>query len=170
VPVGVTLDITPQISEGGQITMHIHPSISEVVNIVPQPIADSSIDIAGSLPVIDLRETDTVMRVKDQTTILIGGLMQSREFSRDEKIPVLGDIPIIGQLFRQSKVEETRTELVFFVTPTILDAPAITRVREEAEASLEELDGLRLDRLKEPPWWRYPFFGYYGLETTHGTP
>ena len=112
---------------------------------------------------IDLRETDTVMRVEDQTTILIGGLIQSRELDRQQKVPLLGDIPIIGQVFRQTKIEELRTELVILLRPTVLDAPTITRVRAEAEAAVEELDGLRGSRLHERPWWRRPFGEYYGV-------
>jgi len=163
VPVGVTLDITPQISDDGHITMHIHPSISEVVDVVIQPQSNPDLDSVGSLPVIDLRETDTVMRVPDQNTILIGGLIQSREFERHDKIPLLGDIPYLGALFRMTRVEEARTELIILVTPTILDAPTIARVRNEAERSLNDLDALRGDRRAESPWWRRPFFEDYGV-------
>lgn len=163
VPVGVTLDITPQISADGVITMHLHPSISEVVDIVEQPPADPELDAVGSLPVIDLRETDTVMRVEDGVSVLIGGLLKSRQLDRQRKVPVFGDIPWIGQLFRLTEIEESRAELIILVTPTVLDAPVITRVREDARRSLERLDELREDRLHEGPWWRQPFFETYGL-------
>jgi MSHA biogenesis protein MshL len=164
IPVGVTLDITPQISEQGEITLHIHPSISEVVDIVPQPQGDPTLEESGSLPVIDLRETDTVMRVSDKTTIVIGGLIQSREFERQRKVPLLGDIPLLGQIFRRTDTEETRTELLIMVTPRILDPPRIVRVREEAERSIGEAEALRQERLHERPWWRPPFRQYYGVE------
>jgi MSHA biogenesis protein MshL len=164
IPVGVTLDITPQISEQGEITLHIHPSISEVVDIVPQPQGDPTLEESGSLPVIDLRETDTVMRVSDETTIVIGGLIQSREFERQRKVPLLGDIPLLGQIFRRTDTEEARTELVIMVTPRILDPPRIVRVREEAEKSIAEAEALRQKRLHERPWWRPPFRQYYGVE------
>lgn len=167
VPVGVTLDITPQISEDGYITMHIHPSISEVVDIVPQPVADSSLDVAGSLPVIDLRETDTVMRVEDRQTILIGGLIQSRELDRQRKIPLLGDIPWLGQLFRLTQVDESRTELVILVTPKVLAPPVITEVRKAALESLDALDALGRERSSEGPWWRKPYGRPYGVEVDH---
>lgn len=164
VPVGVTLDITPQISDDDQITMHVHPSISEVVDIVPQPIADPSLDVAGSLPVIDLRETDTVMRVEDRQTILIGGLIQSRELDRQRKVPLLGEIPWLGQLFRLSEVEETRSELVILVTPTVLDAPVITEIRQQALRSIENVEALGRERSTEGPWWRKPYGASYGVE------
>ena len=168
VPVGVTLDITPQISDDDHITMHIHPSISEVVDIVPQPIADPSLDVAGSLPVIDLRETDTVMRVEDRQTILIGGLIQSRELDRQRKIPLLGEIPWLGQAFRLTEVIESRTELVILVTPTVLSPPVITEVRDDALASLREVDALGRERGTEGLWWRKPYGRPYGVEVGHG--
>lgn len=164
IPVGVTLDITPQISDQNEITLHLHPSISEVVEIVPQPQADTTLDDVGSLPVIDLRETDTVMRVADETTVVIGGLIQSRELERQRKFPVLGDLPWLGQLFRRTDIEESRTELVILVTPRVLDAPKIARVREETERSIDEANALRRSRLHERPWWRRPFRQYYGVE------
>ena len=164
VPVGVTLDITPQISEDDRITMHLHPSISEIVDVVTQPSGSPLLDATGSLPVIDLRETDTVMRVDDGATILIGGLIQSREIERQGKVPVFGDIPWLGQAFRQSEVDHQRTELVILVTPRILDAPMISRVRDDARAALDSLEALRDRRLSEGPWWRRPFGESYGVE------
>ncbi|MEM7410912.1 MAG: secretin N-terminal domain-containing protein [Myxococcota bacterium] len=164
VPVGVTLDITPQISDDDRITMHLHPSISEIVDIVTQPSGSPLLDATGSLPVIDLRETDTVMRVDDGSTILIGGLIQSREIERQAKVPVFGDIPWLGQAFRQSNVEHERTELVILVTPRILDAPMISRLRDNARDSFAVLEALRERRLAEGPWWRRPIGESYGVE------
>jgi MSHA biogenesis protein MshL len=164
IPVGVTLDITPQISDQNEITLHLHPSISEVVDIVPQPQGDPLLTESGSLPVIDLRETDTVMRVADETTVVIGGLIQSREIERQRKVPLLGDLPWLGQIFRRTEIEESRTELVIMVTPRVLDAPKIARVREETQKSIAEADARRRARLHERPWWRRPFREYYGVE------
>jgi MSHA biogenesis protein MshL len=153
-PVGVTLDVTPQISEYGEITLHVHPSVSEIVEIREQPQLPDQ-DDTGSLPVIDLRETDTVLRVQDGQTIVIGGLIQHRELDTERKIPLLGDIPILGQLFRQMDVEERRSELVIFLTPTVLDPPTIQRVTAEGEGRLETLDELRLERRAiRSSWWR----------------
>jgi type II secretory pathway component GspD/PulD (secretin) len=127
-------------------------------------VGGSSATGAGSLPVIDLRETDTVMRVADEATVVIGGLIQSREIERKRKFPVLGDLPWVGQIFRRTVIEESRTELVIMVTPRVLDPPKIARVREETEMSIEEADALRRSRLHERPWWRRPFGEYYGVE------
>jgi MSHA biogenesis protein MshL len=153
-PVGVTLDVTPQISEYGEITLHVHPSVSEIVEIREQPQLPGQ-DDTGALPVIDLRETDTVLRVQDGETIVIGGLIQHRELDVERKIPLLGDIPILGQLFRQMDVEERRSELVIFLTPTVLDPPTIQRVSAEGEERLQTLNEFRLERRAiRSSWWR----------------
>lgn len=164
VPVGVTLDVTPQISEDGFVTMHIHPSVSEIVDIRLQPRTSDEQTDTGSLPVIDLREADSVLRVPDATTIVIGGLIQSREFDRERKVPLLGDIPGLGRLFRGSRVEERRSELVILITPRILDAPRISRIWEETENAYAELESLRDERRVARPWWRKPRGQSYGVE------
>ncbi len=162
VPVGVTLDVTPYVSQEGEITLHVHPSVSEVVDVVTQPSSDPDQPQVGSLPVIDLRETDTVLRVEDGQTIVIGGLIQSREFDQERKVPLLAEIPWLGQLFRNTSTEERRSELLVLLTPTTLDPPRIARVTEEALASLEETDALRNERLLQRPWWRRPYGQSYG--------
>jgi MSHA biogenesis protein MshL len=153
-PIGVTLDVTPQVSEYGEITLHVHPSVSEIVEIREQPRLPGQ-DAVGALPVIDIRETDTVLRVMDGETVVIGGLIQHSELDIERKIPLLGDIPWLGQLFRQTDVEERRSELVIFLTPTVLDPPTIRRVTAEGEQNLSNLDELRLQRRAiRSSWWR----------------
>lgn len=153
-PVGVTLDVTPQISDNREVTLHVHPSVSEIVEVREQPQVEGQ-TASGSLPVVNLRETDSVVRIRDGETLVIGGLIQTRDLDVEKKIPLLGDIPWIGQLFRQSDVVETRSELVIFLTPTVLDAPTIRRVHRESEGRLDALDDTRLGRRAiESRWWR----------------
>ena len=153
-PVGVTLDVTPQISENGDVTLHVHPSVSEIVEVREQPLVAGQ-TASGSLPVVNLRETDSVVRVRDGETLVIGGLIQTRDLDIEKKVPLLGDIPWLGQLFRQSDVAEIRSELVIFLAPTVLDAPTIRRVDRDSRERLEALDGTRVDRRAvEPRWWR----------------
>jgi MSHA biogenesis protein MshL len=157
IPVGVTLDVTPQVSNAGDVTLHVHPSVSEIVSLELQPQFDSSLEQAGSLPVIDLREADTVLRVPDGTTIVIGGLVQTSELERQRKIPLLGDIPLIGYLFRNSEIEERRRELLIFLTPTVLDPPRIAQITEDLLGDVDSADALRGERSLVWPWWRRPF-------------
>ena len=162
IPIGVTLDVTPRISQDGEVTLHIHPSVSEVVAVQPQPSTDPSAQQTGSLPVVDLRETDTVVRVRDAETIVIGGLMRSRNLDMERKVPFFGDLPLLGAFFRSTNVEELRTELIILLTPRILRAPTVRRVADEANASQASLDALRLARRPQRPWWRVPRGVSYG--------
>jgi MSHA type pilus biogenesis protein MshL len=156
VPVGVTLDVTPQVAADDEITLHIHPSFSEIVSVELQPTSDPSLPQVGSLPVIDLREVDTVLRVRNGGTVVLGGLVQSKEFEQERRVPYVGDIPIIGNFFKGQITEERRTELVIFLTPRVLDPPQITQIWEDIESRFSEIDDLRRERSLGNPWWRHP--------------
>ncbi len=157
VPVGVTLDVTPHVSDRSEITLHIRPSVSEIVAVELQPTNDPNLPQNGSLPVVDLRETDSVLRVADGTTIVIGGLVRSREFEQVRRVPLLGDLPLLGSLFRGTRTEERRSEMVILLRPTVLDPPRIVRTAETFAANLDALDEIRTDRSIGFPWWRQPF-------------
>ena len=91
----------------------------------------------------------------DGDTVVIGGLIQHREIDIERKIPLLGDIPWLGQLFRGTDVEERRSELVIFLTATVLDAPTLRRVTAESQESLRRLNELWLERRAiRSSWWR----------------
>lgn len=162
VPVGVNLDVTPQISANGEITLHVRPSVSEVVSVAQQPRSSANLPQNGSLPIVDVRETDSVLRVHDGDTIVIGGLVQSREYEQDRKVPRLGELPYIGALFRGTRTEEVRSELLIFLTPTVLDPPRVARVSAEARERLERVDAIGRSRTNTRPWWRKPFGKSYG--------
>jgi MSHA biogenesis protein MshL len=162
IPVGVNLDVTPQVSADGDITLHVRPSVSEVVSVEPQPRASDDVPQNGSLPVVDVRETDTVLRVRDGATIVLGGLVQSREFEQERRVPGLSDIPLLGALFRNTSVSQIRTELVIFLTPTVLDPPRVTRTAVEARDRLDAVDEVGLERSHGFPWWRRPIGESYG--------
>lgn len=162
VPVGVTLDVTPHVSTDQKITLHVRPSVSEIVAVEPQPTSDPDLPQTGSLPVVDLRETDAVVSVPDGTTIVIGGLVRSREFEQERRVPFFGDIPLLGNLFKRIDTEERRTELLIFLRPTILDRPRTVQVVDERERRLSELDDLRSARSLPWPWWRAPLGRSYG--------
>ena len=161
IPVGVNLDVTPQVSEDGAITLHVRPSVSEIASIELQPRANPTQPQNGSLPVVDVRETDAVLRVRDGETIVLGGLVQSRELELERKVPGLGDLPLLGNAFRSTHTEEIRTELLIFLTPTVLDAPRVSRVSADGRARFDEVDALRAAR-SQPPWWREPRGRSYG--------
>jgi type II secretory pathway component GspD/PulD (secretin) len=111
VDVGVKLLITPLTGGNNEITTRIAPEVSNITEL----------DLQTGLPVLSTRRADTTVRVKDGETIAIGGLSLNQQQVTNRKIPVLGDIPLLGSLFRSRKQNEVRTELVVFVTPRILN-------------------------------------------------
>lgn len=109
IKVGIVLKITPYISDNGEITVQIEPEVSDVV---ARGVSD--------LPVVSKRKVTTTVRVKDGETIVIGGLLQRNERDILVKIPILGSIPILGYLFRNTRKEVEETEVIVFITPRII--------------------------------------------------
>ena len=113
---GVFLGVTPHADSEGTITMDIHPSVSNLVEVASFPASDPQ----ARRPVIDTRETQTVVSVKDQEVIIIAGLMQDNVRENISKFPLLGDIPYLGKAFRREVKQSEKTELVILLTPTIV--------------------------------------------------
>lgn len=114
VDVGVKLSITPLTGGNGEITTRVAPEVSNITEL----------DLQTGLPVLSTRRADTTVRVKDGETIAIGGLTLNQEQTTSSKIPLLGDIPLVGNLFRSKKKNLVQTELVVFVTPRIIHPAA----------------------------------------------
>ena len=115
--------MTPFITPEGLVEMILTPEISELAD-KSQWVPTSS-GPAGTVlsPVINSRSADTVVVVPDGQTVVIGGLMENDKISSDSKIPILGDIPLIGNLFKRQAKNYTKTELIIFLTPHIVAAP-----------------------------------------------
>jgi MSHA biogenesis protein MshL len=113
IDVGLTLDVTPQIDGRGNIIMSIHPIVSEKTTTVSSPSGNK-------VPVLDIREADTIVRAKEGETVVIGGLIKNRKSTADTGVKGLMNIPIIGQFFKLNEEEGTKTELVVFLTPKII--------------------------------------------------
>jgi type II secretory pathway component GspD/PulD (secretin) len=105
---GVTLDITPIVTPDNEVTVALHPvvnSLSGILNGVPQ---------------IATRDTQTTVHLRNNQTLIIGGLIQEATTRTENKIPVLGDLPLVGGVFRNSQTNATRNELIIVVTPHVL--------------------------------------------------
>jgi len=113
VDVGVKLQVRPLTGGGGEVTLRIDPEGTEVSNV-------SEIDPRTGLPVLSTRQAGTTVRVKDGETVMIGGLTQYQTEDRVTKVPLLGDLPLIGNLFRSRSRGSLESDLVVFVTPHIL--------------------------------------------------
>ncbi len=114
---GVFLGVTPHADSEGTITMDIHPSVSSFVTAAEFPPGDAA---QARRPIIDTRETQTVVSVEDGEMIIIAGLLQDDVREATTKFPVLGDIPYLGKMFRREVTTSEKTELVVLITPTIV--------------------------------------------------
>jgi MSHA biogenesis protein MshL len=118
---GVVLDLTPQIDDQGNVLLHVHPSISEVTTVTK----NLNLGTAGSLTLplasSSTSEMDTVVRGRDGEVMVIGGLMRQAKTDGADKVPLAGDIPVIGNLFRAKTVQMQKRELVVLIKPSIVD-------------------------------------------------
>jgi type II secretory pathway component GspD/PulD (secretin) len=121
--IGITLKVIPQVRElesGGQgINMIIHPAVSDVAAFIEARAPDGSV-YPTSYPVISIREADTNVTIDDGDTIVIGGLISSYTVDEEDKIPLLGDIPILGYLFKEEHTKLKKTNLLIFITTRIV--------------------------------------------------
>ena len=114
ITVGTILSITPQVSADGTVTLDITPAVSRLVR------TETSATGNTNAPVIDIRQASSIVRVRDGATIIMGGLVQDSTTSTQRKVPLLGDIPLLGKAFSGTNKVSERTELVFFVTPRVI--------------------------------------------------
>ena len=118
---GIALDVTPQIGEGGMITLHIRPAVTDVttrnlvVNLGEQ-IGSYTLPLASS----SVKETDSIVRVRDGFIVAIGGLMSQAQSETEGKVPGLGDIPFLGGIFKNNKRAMRKREMVVLVKPTVI--------------------------------------------------
>ena len=116
--VGIILRVTPQISESEWVTLDVYQEISEVKE------GSSSDSAASGGPTTTKRSAETHVSVRSNQTVVIGGLMQEVETESESKVPILGDIPLLGALFRNKRKTKRKTNLLIFLTPHVIDSPS----------------------------------------------
>jgi len=117
--VGIILTVTPYITSDGMVEMIVAPQTSSL-----DPTLTVQIAQGVNAPVIDTISANTVAVTPDGQTVVIGGLMQRSKASADTKIPFLGDIPLLGNLFKRKTDSNSREELLIFLTPYVIQAPS----------------------------------------------
>ncbi|HEX7010434.1 MAG TPA: type II secretion system secretin GspD [Phycisphaeraceae bacterium] len=115
--VGIILNVTPHISPDGLVSMEVAPEISA--------ISGETVPISETVdaPVIEKRSAQTRVAIRDGQTIVIGGLMEDQKNATISKVPLLGDIPLVGVLFQRQETEKRKTELLIFLTPVVAAQP-----------------------------------------------
>lgn len=120
-PVGVQLYITPQAVGRNRVKLHTISIVSSVSGFAPLPTLAGGTRLNGMInPVIESREAETAVTIEDGSTLVISGLQMVRTATREEKVPGLGDIPVLGWLFKNHRSQQQMTDLYFFVTPSLL--------------------------------------------------
>jgi type II secretion system protein D len=127
--VGIRLEVTPQINPDGYVRMEITQEVSD--------LTDSTVPVAPGVnaPIFFTRELSTVVTVRDNETVVLGGLITSRDSTNENKIPLVGDIPILGRLFTFTSNQTTRRELLLVLTPRV-----VRTVEDYRELSIQERD------------------------------
>lgn len=121
VPVGFVMSVTPFIDEGGGVTLNVRPTISRVINFVQDPNpALATANVVSQIPVIQVREVESILRVDSGDIAVIGGLMQDEVKKNSRGVPILNRVPVVGKAFNYDNNETNKTELVIFLKPTVI--------------------------------------------------
>ncbi|MBK9251152.1 MAG: pilus (MSHA type) biogenesis protein MshL [Proteobacteria bacterium] len=138
---GVALDVTPQIGEDGTVLLHIHPTVSEVSDQSKRVnFGGGSSDLPLALS--QIRESDSVVRARSGQLIVIGGLMRETRRRADYRTPLLGDVPLLGRLFRSERDQTRTVELVLLLrplVPTDADWEKLAQEPQDRAAAMAEL-------------------------------
>ena len=122
VPVGIVMSVTPYIDEVDTVTLNIRPTISRIIDYVDDPnplLAEAG--VVSQIPVLQVREIETMLKVDDSETAVIGGLMQDQINKENRGVPFLSSIPLLGALFSYTEEEYVKSELVIFIRPVIIE-------------------------------------------------
>ena len=145
---GIALDVTPQIDEQGMVTLHVHPTVSEVRDDVKTLEFGQNETETFPLALSSVREADSIVRARSGQIVVIGGLMQ--ENNRDDRfgVPLLSRLPLIGFLFRQTRTSSRKSELVILLKPLVVES-------DEQWAEEVRKRELRVEEVKESQrsWW-----------------
>lgn len=134
---GISLDVTPQIDDKGNVLLHVHPSVIEVEQQDKEITYNNS---SFTLPLArsSIRESDSVIRAQDGDVVVIGGLMKTDTSNSVSKVPFLGDIPALGHLFRSTTQTKEKTELVILLKPTVVGVNTWHKELERSRDLLQE--------------------------------
>lgn len=136
--VGITLKVTPTINEDGTIAMQLDPDVSEKVSDYSLTVTQGTTSVPYTVPIIDSRTASTKVVVGSGQTLIIGGLIKDKVTKGETKIPLLGDLPFFGYLFKSSKDIKDKTELLIFVSPTVITPNELVHMAREEKFGLSK--------------------------------
>jgi MSHA biogenesis protein MshL len=134
---GIALDVTPQIDEHGEVILHIHPSVT-LTDEQSKTIRLGSQDFTLPLAQSSVRESDTIIRANSGEIVVIGGLIETRKVDLESKTPLLGDIPLVGELFKSKNQTMQKKELIIMLKPIVIGQNTWKDQLKDARALLKE--------------------------------
>lgn len=135
---GISLDVTPQISEHGEVILHIHPVVSEVTD-QEKTFTVGSKEFALPLALRGIRESDSIVKAANGQVIVLGGLMTESSNNQDGKRPLLGDIPLLNSLFKTKNKAKRKTELVILLRPIVVDDATWASQLQETQSTMQKM-------------------------------
>jgi type IV pilus assembly protein PilQ len=127
--VGVDLIVTPHVTRDGMVKLQLAPKFS--IRGDDEPVGTATTGVYP-VPVVNKREANTILLVKSGNTVVLGGMKKKDVLDRVNKVPILGDIPLLGELFKFNGEQTVNSEIVVFVTPNIIDMPTMTEEEKKA--------------------------------------
>ncbi len=132
VPVGIVMSVTPQINNNGSVGINVRPSITRAIDFVQDPnpnlrtgANNTGAPIKSEVPVIQVREMESMLQIESGSTAILGGLMQDEIIRNTDKVPGLSDVPGVGNVFKGKNHATRKTELVIFLRPTVITKPSL---------------------------------------------
>jgi len=142
VPVGLVMSLTPQIAENGMVMLNVRPTISRKVGDAIDPNPSIIAPLTNKVPVIQVREMESVLQVGSGQTVILGGLMQDDSSRARDGIPGLSRPEGVGAIFGQQERNVTQTELVIFLRPTVITNPTLESLELQSfKQFLPSVDG-----------------------------
>ncbi len=130
VPIGIILNIIPSIdSDRGEVTLNVRPTLSKIINTVDDPgsalanaklALENAVGFTNKVPVVEVREMDSILKIKSGQIMVIGGLMQQSSANADLGVPGIGEVPFLGNLFKSTQKDNSMKELVIFIKASIV--------------------------------------------------
>ncbi|MBO1927159.1 pilus (MSHA type) biogenesis protein MshL [Thiomicrorhabdus sp. 6S2-11] len=126
VPVGFTMSVTPFVSDNGSVTLNVRPTLSRKIGDAADPNpALSEAGVTSLIPIIQEKEMSSVLRLQNRQVAVIGGLIEDGNSKNKSSVPALGDVPVLGNLFSVRDDDKSKSELVIFIRPVIIDNPDV---------------------------------------------
>ena len=151
VPVGIVMSVTPQINETDAVNINVRPTITRVIDSIQDPnpnlVTSSGQTIRSQIPVIRVREMESMLKINSGNTAVLGGLMQDDIIRNTDKVPGLSEVPGIGKVFTGKNNGNKKSELVIFLRPTVI--PSASLESDELQSYKQYLPEQQLQNVLE---------------------